>query len=112
MEDNFLVGGKLCCFASNFPVLTVPVAATVVDLQFGWASASAHMETGIIAVGFGVEIAGYYCMVDQMYLQGIINSRAFSMDLGGIDSTSGEKGRDTVWISLLTYPRDACIWRN
>ena len=61
------------------------------SLQFGWASASSNMETGIIAVGFGVEIAGYYCMVDQMYLQGIINSRAFSMDLGGVDSTAGRE---------------------
>jgi len=47
------------------------------------------MATGIIAVGFGVEIAGYYCLVDEMYLQGLINSRAFSIDLGGIDSPTG-----------------------
>lgn len=48
------------------------------------------METGIIAVGFGVEITGYYCIIDQMYLQGVINSRAFSMDLGSKDTPTGK----------------------
>ena len=48
------------------------------------------MTTGILAVGYGYELTGYYCMIDQMYVQGIINSRAFSMDLGGVDSPSGK----------------------
>lgn len=47
------------------------------------------MFAGILAAGYGVEIAGYYCLIDEMYLQGIINSRAFSLDLGNIDSAAG-----------------------
>jgi hypothetical protein len=49
------------------------------------------MATGILAAGYGVEITGYYAVIDEMYLEGIINSRVFSLDLGSVDSSpSGE----------------------
>ncbi|CAL3965066.1 unnamed protein product [Diplocarpon coronariae] len=52
-----------------------------------WADTTTSAFAGIIATGFGYEIAGYYGLVDEMYVQGIINSRAFSSILfGGIDT--------------------------
>jgi hypothetical protein len=67
----------------------ISAGASIQNLQFGWAGSSEYMTTGIIAVGFGEAIAGYPCLIDQMALQGIIHSRAFSLDLGGVDTQSG-----------------------
>ena len=76
--------------------------ATITGLQFGWADATQAMETGIIAVGYGVEITGYYCIIDEMYLEGTINSRAFSLDLGSVDSPEGDLPVLVVDDQLLT----------
>ena len=67
-----------------------PIGATITGQQFGWASTTASMTTGILAAGYGVEITGYYGVIDEMYLEGIINSRVFSLDLGSVDSPYGE----------------------
>ena len=50
-----------------------------------------QMTTDILGVCYGVEITGYYCVIDQMYLQGIIASRAFALDLGSVDSAAGSE---------------------
>ncbi|KAG4437437.1 hypothetical protein IFR05_007078 [Cadophora sp. M221] len=63
--------------------------ATITNLQFGWADTTASMFAGILATSYGYELAGYYCLLDEMYVQGIINSRAFSLDLGNVDSAAG-----------------------
>ncbi|PVH85072.1 acid protease [Cadophora sp. DSE1049] len=69
---------------------TVHVAgATITNLQFGWADTTTSMFAGILATSYGYELAGYYCLLDEMYVQGIINSRAFSLDLGNVDSAAG-----------------------
>ena len=41
-------------------------------------------------ISYGYELAGYYCLLDEMYVQGIINSRAFSLDLGNVDEAAGK----------------------
>lgn len=64
------------------------------------------MTTGIVAVGFGVEIAGYYCIIDQMYLQGIINSRAFALDLGSVDSAAGSQHLSVEYLWLINIRID------
>jgi hypothetical protein len=47
------------------------------------------MATGLLGVGPGVELTGYYTAIDQLALQGFINSRAFSLDLGSVDTAEG-----------------------
>lgn len=88
LEDNFLVG-----------------AVSITDLQFGYATSSMQMMTDILGVCYGVEITGYYCVIDQMYLQGIIASRAFALDLGSVDSVAGSikfGGIDTMKYTGVT----------
>jgi hypothetical protein len=75
-------------FIDNFVI----AGGTITGMSFGYADASQYMYTGILAVGFGVEVAGYYCLIDMMAYDGLIQSRAFSLDLGSIDveTTSGQ----------------------
>ena len=42
-----------------------------------------------MGIGPGVELIGYYNIIDQLALQGITNSRAFSLDIGNVDSAEG-----------------------
>jgi hypothetical protein len=57
--------------------------------MFGVASETTELSTGLLAVGFGQEILGHNGLIDEMAYEMLISSRAFSMDLGGIDSASG-----------------------
>lgn len=43
-----------------------------------------------MGVGPGIELTGYPTIIDQLATQGITNSRAFSLDLRGVDSPSGK----------------------
>lgn len=43
-----------------------------------------------MGVGPGVELIGYPNIIDELATQGITQSRAFSLDLRGIDSPAGE----------------------
>ena len=60
------------------------------------ASSSSEMDAGIWGVCFGAALngqesnTGYYTLLDLMYLDGIINSRAFSLDLMGVDTAQGK----------------------
>jgi hypothetical protein len=60
------------------------------------ASSSSDMASGIWGTCFGAALNGqegniqYYGLLDLMYLDGIINSRAFSLDLMGVDTEQGK----------------------
>jgi hypothetical protein len=60
------------------------------------ASSSSEMDAGIWGVCFGAALngqesnTGYYTLLDLMYLDGIINSRAFSLDLMGVETAQGK----------------------
>jgi hypothetical protein len=60
------------------------------------ASSSSDMAAGIWGVCFGAALNGqegnieYYALLDLMYLDGIINSRAFSLDLMSVDTAEGK----------------------
>jgi Eukaryotic aspartyl protease len=65
----------------------IPVPNTI----FGDASTSNDMAAGIWGVCFGYPLnTEYYTLLDLMYLDGIINSRAFSLDLMSVDTTEGK----------------------
>lgn len=85
--------------------------ASIADLQFGYALASSDMTTGILGVCYGVEITGYYCVIDQMYLQGIIASRTFALDLGSVDSATGSDPHFGA-SPLLSDTRLNYLWRD
>lgn len=58
--------------------------------MFGVASETMELTNGLLAVGFGLEITLHDCLIDEMVYEMLIASCAFSLDLGGIDSPSGE----------------------
>ncbi|KUJ09240.1 acid protease [Mollisia scopiformis] len=58
--------------------------------QFGVASDTQSLDTGLLGIGFGVNFTtAYPNIIDQMAAQNITNSRAFSLNLAGVDSSSG-----------------------
>ncbi|TVY91376.1 Candidapepsin [Lachnellula willkommii] len=65
-------------------------AARIKAQQFGVANTSTYTTLGIMGVGFGYQLTtNYYNIIDQLYVQGITNSRAFSLDLASIDASQG-----------------------
>lgn len=66
----------------------VVAGGSIPGMSFGYADTSEAMDAGILAVGYGVEVAGYYCLIDMMAYDGLIASRAFSLDLGSVDVTT------------------------
>lgn len=63
---------------------------TIKNLQFGVASSSKSLFAGIMGISWGLGLGtGYYNVIDQLALQGITQTRAFSMDLGNVDTASG-----------------------
>jgi hypothetical protein len=90
-KDDFLIGGK--CFIANShstAYIGRNTEAKVVAQQFGVASLSSNIPTGLMGVGPGIELTGYLTIIDQLATQGITNSRAFSLDLRGVDSPNGK----------------------
>ena len=72
------------------PYLESQIAgAKLAKLQFGYALSSTSLPTGIMGISWGIEKTGYYNIIDQLYLQGITYSRAFSLDLGNVDTDEG-----------------------
>ncbi len=59
------------------------------------------MPTRLMEVGPGIEHTGYPCVIDTLASEGIISSRAFSLDLRGVDSLDGKSF--ILAMSLLTY---------
>ncbi|KAE9366455.1 acid protease [Stipitochalara longipes BDJ] len=64
-------------------------SATVTGQQFGVASSSYEFPNGLMGIGPGIELTGYPNIIDNLATQGITQSRAFSLDLRGVDSSSG-----------------------
>ncbi|PQE34013.1 eukaryotic aspartyl protease protein [Rutstroemia sp. NJR-2017a WRK4] len=63
---------------------------TIKQLQFGVATSSKSLFAGIMGMSWGLGLGtGYYNIVDQLALQGITKTRAFSMDLGNVDTAAG-----------------------
>ncbi|KAM0140890.1 hypothetical protein ACHAP3_002572 [Botrytis cinerea] len=73
--DNFMMGS----------------GPTLKKLQFGVASGSNRMFAGIMGVSWGLGLGtGYYNIIDQLALQGLTKTRAFAIDLGNVDTASGQ----------------------
>jgi hypothetical protein len=73
---------------------TITIGSSKVSAaQFGVANSSSGFDAGLMGVGFG-NIAGfnttkYPNIVDQLALQNVTSSRAFSLDLASVSTTAG-----------------------
>ena len=71
-------------------IVSMGPGPTIRKLQFGVATASNRMFAGIMGVSWGLGLGtGYYNIIDQLALQGITKSRAFSVDLGNVETSAG-----------------------
>ena len=67
------------------------VGASIKAQQFGIATRSQGLDTGLMGLSFGNQIGtSYPNIVDQLAAQNITQSRAFSLDLGSIDTPEGK----------------------
>ncbi|KAE8454490.1 hypothetical protein EG329_000113 [Mollisiaceae sp. DMI_Dod_QoI] len=64
--------------------------ATIKAQQFGVATDTQSLDTGLLGIGFGLDYTtAYPNIIDQMAAQNITNSRAFSLNLGSVDTAHG-----------------------
>jgi hypothetical protein len=63
--------------------------ATITGQQFGVATSSTELPNGLMGVGPGVELTGYPTIIDTLVTEGFTQSRAFSLDLRGVDTPTG-----------------------
>ncbi|KAL2062368.1 hypothetical protein VTL71DRAFT_6634 [Oculimacula yallundae] len=64
--------------------------ATIKAQQFGIANRSQGLDTGLMGLSYGRNVGtSYPNIVDQLAAQNITQSRAFSLDLGSIDTPEG-----------------------
>lgn len=74
------------CVAS----VLMPIAATIPVQQFGNATTSTFNPYGVMGLNLGYQInTNYYTIIDSLYQKNIIQSRAFSLSLGGQGATQG-----------------------
>ncbi|KAI6714856.1 hypothetical protein PZA11_007746 [Diplocarpon coronariae] len=86
---NDLIYGKGTCRLRYYSD-NVDIGGTIIKgQQFGVSSISSSLPTGFIGVGTGIELTGYPAILDSMATQGLINSRAFSLDLRSFESPDG-----------------------
>ncbi|PMD38664.1 acid protease, partial [Hyaloscypha variabilis F] len=82
---------------------------SIVAQRFGDASTSADQMEGIMGIGWGYGVdTNYFNVIDQLAAQGIIHSRAFSVDLASIDVAQGSiifGGIDTMKYSGVLEKR-------
>jgi hypothetical protein len=72
-------------------MLILLVGADIKAQQFGVASDTQSLDTGLLGIGFGVQYTtAYPNIIDQMAAQNITNSRAFSLNLGGVSTATGK----------------------
>ncbi|KAH8886725.1 acid protease [Thozetella sp. PMI_491] len=65
-------------------------SATLQNVQFGVAKNSTELSEGIMGLGFGQGTnLNYNNFIDQLALQKVTNSRAFSVALGSVDANNG-----------------------
>jgi Eukaryotic aspartyl protease len=70
--------------------------AQIIAQEFTVASETSQMDVGLIGVGLGSSFFNNETppnVIDSMAAQSIISSRAFSMDLGSVDTAAGKEGR-------------------
>lgn len=65
------------------------LGANISQQVFGRATSSSDIPIGIIGVGPERPYPEYDLVVDSLWKQGFINSRAFSLDLRSVDSPDG-----------------------
>lgn len=72
-------------------ILNLSIGANIKAQQFGVASDTQSLDTGLLGIGFGVKYTTAYAnIIDQMAAQNITNSRAFSLNLGGVSTSTGK----------------------
>ena len=70
--------------------MTDLAGGSIPSTQFGWATWSTFVNTGIMGIGLGYPWnLNYYGIIDQLYVYGVTASRAFSLDLASIDVADG-----------------------
>lgn len=66
------------------------IGASITAQQFGVATSTGSMNIGLMGVGLGNSWGtNYNNIIDQLALQGVINSRAFGLDLRSITDIQG-----------------------
>ncbi|KAF4624875.1 hypothetical protein G7Y89_g13295 [Cudoniella acicularis] len=64
--------------------------AIITGQQFAVANESYLNDFGVMGIGWGYGVdTSYYNVIDQLYVQGITYSRAFSLDLASVDVAKG-----------------------
>ncbi len=81
--------------------------------QIGVANTTRGMDTGLMGIGLGntTPATNYPNIIDQLALQNITNSRAFSLDLGTVDTPEGKFCKLDYVCTLLTLARFHYLWR-
>jgi hypothetical protein len=79
---------------------------TILQQKFGVWYASAWLDTPQLGIGFGNNFStSYDNFIDQLFLQGITQSREFSVDLGSVDSSAG------LLLAVLYYAHSTNLFR-
>ncbi|KAJ5033565.1 uncharacterized protein L3040_008677 [Drepanopeziza brunnea f. sp. 'multigermtubi'] len=78
-------GGTIRFFSDDFVI----GESTITAQQFGLTTTSHDLPVGLLGVGPGIELTGYPTLVDNLAIQNITNSRAFSIDLRAYDTEAG-----------------------
>jgi hypothetical protein len=88
------------CWMELFLIFVI--GANIVAQQFGAATTSADMMEGIMGVGWGYGLdTSYYNIIDQLAVQGITHSRAFSLNLASIDVVQGMLSTYFLFLKLI-----------
>ena len=78
--------------------------------QFGVATTSSQFPNGLMGVGPGIELTGYPTIIDTLATEGFTQSRAFSLDLRGVDSPTGDICSLRFYQQLLRFHRFNHLW--
>ena len=82
ITDNFDLGGSNILLAQ----------------QFGLAYSTTILNSGLLGMGPGIELTGYPTVIDSLADQGLINSPAFSLSLGNVDTPEGKIFRRSFYL--------------
>jgi hypothetical protein len=77
--------------------------ATITGQQFGVATSSTELPNGLMGVGPGVELTGYPTIIDTLVTEGFTQSRAFSLDLRGVDTPTGNVSGPGIRSTLTEF---------
>jgi hypothetical protein len=81
------------------------IGGTIPGQQFGVATSTTDLPSGFMGVGPGIELTGYPTIIDTLATEGITQSRAFSLDLRGVDSAIGNTSLTDILSILLRIYR-------